>query len=35
MVLIVALAVVGSATWMQRQEKRRQREIQMATASNA
>ena len=34
MVLIVAVAVVGSASWMQRQEKRRQREIQMATASN-
>ncbi len=34
MVLIVAIGVVGSATWMQRQEKRRQREIQMATASN-
>jgi putrescine transport system permease protein len=34
MVLVVAVAVVGSASWMQRQEKRRQREIQMATASN-
>jgi putrescine transport system permease protein len=35
MVLIVAMGVVGSATWMQRQERRRQREIQMATAINA
>jgi putrescine transport system permease protein len=35
MVLIVATGVVGSASWMQRQEKRRQREIQLATASNA
>jgi putrescine transport system permease protein len=34
MVLIVALGVVGSATWMQRQEKKRQREVQMATANN-
>jgi putrescine transport system permease protein len=34
MVLIVAVAVVGSASWMQRQEKRRQREIQMANANN-
>lgn len=34
MVLIVAIGVVGSATWMQRQEKRRQREVQMAAANN-
>jgi putrescine transport system permease protein len=34
MVLVVALGVVGSATWMQRQERRRQREIQMAAANN-
>jgi putrescine transport system permease protein len=35
MVLVVAMGVVGSATWMQRQERRRQSEIQMATANNA
>jgi hypothetical protein len=34
MVLTVAIGVVGSATWMQRQEKRRQREVQMAAANN-
>jgi putrescine transport system permease protein len=34
MVLVVAIVVVGSATWMQRQEKRRQREVQMAAANN-
>ena len=34
MVLIVAIGVVGSALWMQRQEKRRQREAQMAAANN-
>jgi putrescine transport system permease protein len=34
MVLIVATGVVFSALFMQRQEKRRQREVQMALASN-
>ena len=34
MVLIVALGVVGSASWLQRQERRRQREIQMAAANS-
>jgi putrescine transport system permease protein len=34
MVLVVAIGVVGSATWMQRQEKKRQREVQMAAANN-
>jgi putrescine transport system permease protein len=32
MVLLVAIGVVGSALWLQRQEKRREREIQMAAA---
>ncbi|MBV6418322.1 MAG: Inner membrane ABC transporter permease protein YdcV [Steroidobacteraceae bacterium] len=34
MVLIVALGVVASAIWMRRQERRREREMQMATAAN-
>jgi putrescine transport system permease protein len=34
MVLVVAIGVVGSAIWMQRQERRRQREAQMAAANN-
>jgi putrescine transport system permease protein len=34
MVMVVAIGVVSSATWMQRQEKRRQREVQMAAANN-
>jgi len=35
MVLVVAMGVVGSAQWLQRQEKRRQREIQLAAANNS
>ncbi|HEY4646061.1 MAG TPA: ABC transporter permease subunit [Steroidobacteraceae bacterium] len=34
MVLIVTIGIVGSALWMQRQEKVRQRDIQMAVAAN-
>jgi len=34
MVLIVTIGIVGSALWMQRQEKVRQRDIQMAIAAN-
>jgi putrescine transport system permease protein len=34
MVLIVTLGIVGSAFWMQRQERNRQRDVQMAQAAN-
>ena len=34
MVLIVTIGIVGSALWMQRQEKIRQRDVQMAKAAN-
>jgi len=34
LVLLVALFVVASALWMRRQEKRREREIQLAVAEN-
>jgi putrescine transport system permease protein len=34
MVLIVTVGIVGSALWMQRQEKIRQRDVQMAKAAN-
>jgi len=34
MVLIVTVGIVGSALWMQRQEKVRQRDVQMAKAAN-
>lgn len=34
MVLIVTLGIVGSAVWMQRQERIRQRDVQMAKAAN-
>ncbi len=34
MVLIVAIGVVASAIWMRRQERRRDREMQMAAAAN-
>jgi putrescine transport system permease protein len=34
MVLIVTIGIVGSALWMQRQEKVRQRDVQMAKAAN-
>jgi putrescine transport system permease protein len=34
MVLIVTIGIVGSALWMQRQEKVRQRDMQMAKAAN-
>ena len=34
MVLIVATGVVASAIWMRRQERRRDREMQMAAAAN-
>lgn len=34
MVLIVALGVVVSSIWMRRQERRREREMQMATSAN-
>ncbi len=34
MVLIVATGVVASSIWMRRQERRREREIQMAVAAN-
>ncbi|HSD74280.1 MAG TPA: ABC transporter permease subunit [Steroidobacteraceae bacterium] len=34
MVLIVTLGIVGSAIWMQRQERIRQRDVQMAQAAN-
>ena len=34
MVLIVATGVVASAFWMRRQERRREREMQMAAAAN-
>jgi len=34
MVLIVTVGIVGSALWMQRQEKVRQRDVQMAQAAN-
>jgi putrescine transport system permease protein len=34
MVLIVTIGIVGSALWMQRQERNRQRDVQMAQAAN-
>jgi putrescine transport system permease protein len=34
LVLIVTLGIVGSAIWMQRQERIRQRDVQMARAAN-
>jgi putrescine transport system permease protein len=34
MVLIVTLGIIGSAIWMQRQERIRQRDVQMAKAAN-
>jgi len=34
LVLLVALFVVASALWMRRQEKKREREIQLAVAEN-
>lgn len=34
LVLIVTLGIVGSAMWMQRQERIRQRDVQMARAAN-
>lgn len=34
MVLIVTVGIVGSALWMQRQERVRQRDVQMAKAAN-
>jgi putrescine transport system permease protein len=34
MVLIVTIGIVGSALWMQRQERLRQRDVQMARAAN-
>jgi putrescine transport system permease protein len=34
LVLAVTVAIVGSAIWMQRQERARQREVQMAQAAN-
>ncbi len=34
MVLIVTVGIVGSALWMQRQERARQRDVQMAKAAN-
>jgi putrescine transport system permease protein len=34
LVLIVTLGIVGSAIWMQRQERIRQRDVQMAQAAN-
>jgi putrescine transport system permease protein len=34
MVLTVAALVVAAGIWMQRQEKRRQRDVQMALAAN-
>jgi putrescine transport system permease protein len=34
MVLIVTNGIVGSALWMQRQERVRQRDMQMAKAAN-
>lgn len=34
LVLLVALGVVGIGLWMRREEKRREKEIQMATAEN-
>ncbi len=34
MVLIVTVGIVGSALWMQRQERIRQRDVQMAKAAN-
>ena len=34
MVLIVTIGIVGSALWMQRQERNRQRDVQMAKAAN-
>lgn len=34
LVLAVTLVIVGSAIWMQRQERARQREVQMAQAAN-
>ena len=34
MVLIVTIGIVGSALWMQRQERIRQRDVQMAKAAN-
>ncbi len=34
MVLIVTVGIVGSALWMQRQERIRQRDVQMAQAAN-
>jgi putrescine transport system permease protein len=34
LVLLVAIAVTGGAVWMRRQEKKREREIQLAIAEN-
>jgi putrescine transport system permease protein len=34
MVLVVTIGIVGSALWMQRQERNRQRDVQMAKAAN-
>ncbi len=34
MVLLVTIGVIGSAVWMQRQERIRQRDVQMAKAAN-
>jgi putrescine transport system permease protein len=34
LVLIVTIGIVGSALWMQRQERNRQRDVQMAQAAN-
>ncbi|HJS22202.1 MAG TPA: ABC transporter permease subunit [Steroidobacteraceae bacterium] len=34
LVLIVTIGIVGSAIWMQRQERNRQRDVQMAKAAN-
>jgi putrescine transport system permease protein len=34
MVLVVTIGIVGSALWMQREERNRQRDVQMAKAAN-